>query len=288
MNIDDFNLPQIISDGAKAFLEILKNYFQMSAIDQALQEGHAKFISNVVGDRNDPETLDFLCGYKKLVKQEQRKRDIASKAFEYIKDNAHPEKIDEDWLEFFFEKAKLVSNKDMQLIWAKLLAEEANEPGKISPSLLHTISVMRYEQAEFFCHISRFALKGFKEEYAHLLLFVASNREVYEKLDITPRKLKELERLGLVECDFDKEYVFPNKDDKKIFASGNKVITVYGDPNNQQKIKAGNVEFTQDGQVLYSIIDSSFKVYNSDIFGFIVAKFRARNCQVSINDTKLI
>ena len=172
----------------------------------------------------------------------------------------------------------------MQLIWAKLLAEEANNPGSINPSLLHTMSIIRYEQAQFFCNISRFALREFKKNDAHLLLFVSTNRKAYANSKITPSKLKDLERLGLIECEFEKEHIFEKK---KILATGNKVLTIYGDPKYDNKIKAGNVNFTYDGQRLYSIIDHNYKKYRSDILEFIIAKLKIRNCTVIVNESKI-
>ncbi len=102
---------------------------------------------------------------------------------------------------------------------------------------------------------------------------------------ITPTDLRELERLGLIECDFNNEYIFNNK---KMFKKGNHIITVYGDPNNKNKIKAGNAIFTKDGKVLYEIIDDSYKEYRADILDFTIAKFKRRNCEVTINDRKVL
>ena len=74
---------------------------------------------------------------------------------------------------------------------------------------------------------------------------------------------------------------------KKVFRTGNKVVTVYGDSDNQHKIKAGNVKFTKDGQLLYSVLDSDSRRYRSDILDFTITRFKNRNCQVVINEREI-
>lgn len=198
------------------------------------------------------------------------------------KESTEPKYYDFDWFIRFFEYSSNVSNDDMQALWAKILAGEVQNPNSTSITLLNTLSMMRQEQAQFFCNISRFALMDMdiSKNLAHLLIFVSTNREAYERENITPTTLKNLERLGLLECNFLDEYVFMNK---KIFRTGNKIITVYGDPSNQGKIKAGNIKFSEDGQLLYSALDNDLKRYRGDILDFTITRFQKRNCRVTIN-----
>ena len=58
---------------------------------------------------------------------------------------------------------------------------------------------------------------------------------------------------------------------------------MYGDPSNQGKIKAGNIKFTEDGQLLYSALDNDLKRYRGDILDFTITRFQKRNCRVTIN-----
>jgi len=190
-----------------------------------------------------------------------------------------------DWFLKFYDHSGYISNEKAQKLWAAVLANEIQNPNSTSLSLLHSLSIMSREQALFFCNISRFALLDYKDNFPHLLIFVSSNRVSYMNSKITPGDLKELERLGLVECDFEHEYVFQKK---KMFKTGNNIITVYGDHNNDNKIKAGNVIFTKDGGLLYSIIDDKYKKYRSDILDFTISKFKLRNCSIATNDRKMI
>lgn len=212
--------------------------------------------------------------------------EIAKKADEaYSKNHCseqnHHEDYNIDWFLRFYDYASNISDTDAQTIWASILAKEVLEPGTISYSLLHSMFMISPTDARFFCNISRFALQDYDFKSAHLLLFVSSSRRSYELSGITPDRLKRLERLGLIECDFENEYVFTKK---KVFRSGNHIITVFGDPSYHDRIKAGNVVFTDEGQLLYSLVDDDYKRFRNDILSFSIERFKMRNCKVVVDE----
>ncbi len=87
--------------------------------------------------------------------------------------------------------------------------------------------------------------------------------------------------LGLIQCDFKDEFVFYKK---KVLRFGNKVLEIHGDPDNQDKIKAGNVKFTDNGLALFSIVGEPYKEYRVDILNFVITKFQRRNCKIIMNN----
>ena len=213
---------------------------------------------------------------------------IAKKADEIHSEKLHNEDgektYDFDWFVKFYDYASCVSNEEVQNIWASIFENEVRNPGTNSFSLLHALSMMNHEQATLFRNICRFALKEIDDFRPQLLLYVSTNREAYKSSNITPDGLKQLERLGLIDCDFNNEFIYLKK---KILRTGNKNITIYGDPKNDNKIKAGNVNFTRDGQVLYAAVDDEYKQYRTDIMDFTVEKLLSRNCRVFINDREV-
>lgn len=171
----------------------------------------------------------------------------------------------------------------MQRIWASTLAREVSNPRSVSPTLLNALSLMTSEQANFFCNMSRFALRGLKSN-PHLLLFISTNKSAYENSGIATNSLNKMRQFGLIECNYTSEYVFH---DTKEFKTGNKIVTVYGDPRNDGKIQAGNCVFTEDGELLYAIIDEKFKAYNPSILDFTITMLQRRGCLVTINGQKI-
>lgn len=95
---------------------------------------------------------------RKMLKQYSNQQDILYESMKYLDDNAKPEAIDDDWLVNFMEKAGNVSNKDIQLIFAKILAEEANKQGTISRNLINIIAMMDYELANAFRELIKCAV----------------------------------------------------------------------------------------------------------------------------------
>lgn len=210
---------------------------------------------------------------------------IAKKADEFYGSQNRPEYSLDNlyWFYRFYDYAGKISNEDLQQIWAAVLAREVQDPGKMSLSLLSSLFIMSREQAILFEQLCQFVLNDINH-IPMLLLFIQSDHKTYEQFGITYSNIKEMERLGLVECDFKDEFVYYTK---KIFRTGNKNIVVYGDPNNRKKIKAGNVNFTKDGMLLYDVVDGSFKEYRGDILDFIVDEFKRNNCRVIINDKEV-
>ena len=69
-------------------------------------------------------------GFERLVREQGRKQhnmeSITKLALEDLKPDAKPENIEDDWIANYFEKCRNVSNEEMQSLWAKVLAGEAN------------------------------------------------------------------------------------------------------------------------------------------------------------------
>ena len=69
----------------------------------------------------------------RFVEEETRRQtnmeNIVAKAISQIGPNAHAENMDDDWIENFFDKCRNFSDEQMQTIWSRILAGEANAPG---------------------------------------------------------------------------------------------------------------------------------------------------------------
>lgn len=268
-------------DVIRNFDSVIETILEPRGLDLVMLEGHKKIVDKAInGEQVSEELIAFVSGYKKMVKEFENCKKAAENAKKYLREGAQPKKIEENWLDFYFDKVRIISDEMVRDIWSRILAEEANEQGKVSLSLLHALSIMSKDQATIFSNIARFCMREYEGTKIHPFIFLSKNVEAYENSRITHTKLRELERLGLIDCDYKNEYVFPSK---KVLVSGNHVITVYGDPNNEDKIKVGNVIFTEDGETLYSIVSDTLVKYRLDILDFSVAKFKARNCRVLIN-----
>lgn len=273
-----------IDEAIRKFYETIERTIQPLELDLTIIENQKKLIDSFAArtDIDEATKLLFLQSYKRMIKEYHNCSNVVHFAAPHVEDTAKPEEIEEDWLAYFFDKVRLVSNEAIQNMWAHILAGEANTPGRFSRSLLHTLSVMSSSQAELFCNISRFCMYGYKkEDIVHPFIFISKNVEAYKNSRITADGLFGLENLGLIQCDFKDEFVFQNK---KVLRYGNKVLEIHGDPENDNKICAGNVRFTDNGLALFEIVGSSYKSYRTDILDFIITKLQRRNCKILINN----
>ena len=81
---------------------------------------------------------------------------ITGKAILHLGDDASPEDMENDWLANFFDKCRNVSEEDMQDLWARVLAGEANNPGRFSRKTINILSDMERKYAKLFQDICRY------------------------------------------------------------------------------------------------------------------------------------
>lgn len=98
------------------------------------------YIKEIQEKNYDPVTkAALISNAKKIIKGYCNQSNIVEIARSSLQNNADPQKLEDDWLARFMDKAQLVSSEEFQWIWGKILARECNEPGSIPPALLYTL-----------------------------------------------------------------------------------------------------------------------------------------------------
>ena len=113
------------------------------------------------------------------------------------------EQIDEDLIVFHSEKARLVSDKEMQILWARVLASEAEVPGSFSKRALEILSVLEKTEAQLFTSVCRFVVQDSQAVAA--ILQPEPNVDlptIYTELGLNTEALLHLSTIGLVHYDF--------------------------------------------------------------------------------------
>lgn len=90
---------------------------------------------------------------------QQNIESITALALSDLNDDAKPDEMDDDWIRHFFNHARVVGHKDMQTLWARILAGEANQPGSFSRRTLRFVASMEKQEAELFTAICSFVWK---------------------------------------------------------------------------------------------------------------------------------
>lgn len=90
----------------------------------------------------------IISNSQKIIKEYSNQNDIVKIAIDNLaNETAQPEKVDNDWLFLFFDKAKNISNKEMQLLWGKILSDEFKQPNTNPKTLIEILSVLSQENA---------------------------------------------------------------------------------------------------------------------------------------------
>jgi len=134
----------------------------------------------------------------RLVSEEIKKQEniekITEKSFDSICDDATPEKIEDDWISNFFDKCKLISDDEMQMLWAKILAGEANNPGTFSRRTIEFMSTMDKKDAILFDSLC----KSTWDFGTFQPLVINHDDEVFKNINLTFGNLQHLDDIGLI------------------------------------------------------------------------------------------
>jgi hypothetical protein len=134
-------------------------------------------------------------------KKQVNMESITGKALGQLEEGAEPQNMDDDWISHFFDSSRHVSNEEMQDIWAKLLAGEANKPGSVSRRTVSLLATISPGDAEMFTKFCTFC--GYFGGQITPFIFELQGEEslIYAKHGINFDSLMHLDSSGLVRFD---------------------------------------------------------------------------------------
>jgi len=98
----------------------------------------------------------------RFVAEEARKQDnmekITQKALPQLQESSNPRDVEDDWIANFFDKCRIVSDEEMQSLWAKVLSGEANSPGTYSKRTVNFLASLDKTDAQLFTSLCGFGL----------------------------------------------------------------------------------------------------------------------------------
>lgn len=126
--------------------------------------------------------------------KQQNIEQITARAVNEIAEDAKPQDMEKDWISNFFDNCELVSDTEMQSLWAKILAGEANKPGTYSKRTVNNVSSLDKNEANQFTTLCRF---GWMIGPVTPLIYDVTG-EIYTKNGLTFSVLNHLDAIGLV------------------------------------------------------------------------------------------
>jgi len=119
---------------------------------------------------------------------------ITRKALEDVKEDARPKDVENDWITNFFDKCRLVSDEEMQVLWGKILAGQANKPGSFSTRTVNLVGSLDKFDAILFTQLCSFLW-----EFGVMTPLIYNvEDQVYKNNGIKYTKLLHLDDIGLV------------------------------------------------------------------------------------------
>ena len=172
--------------------------------------------------------------------------DITAKALPLLLEEAKPEGVQKDWLVDFFDKARLISDEEMQMLWARVLAGEANRPGSYSKRTIQLVAMLDKNDAS-----SLMLLCNYTVNIGSLLVPVILNKddEIYKKNGLNFAIINHLESIGLITFNLLSNYEI--KDRKKpVIATYGKTEIKIEFPEGKTELNLGHALFTTTGEEL--------------------------------------
>ncbi len=185
------------------------------------------------------------------MKQQQNIEGIIRKSLPHVKSESDPQKMDDDWIAHFFDKSRLVSDEEMQLLWAKILAEETNIPGRFSKRTLNLVSELSKEDASRFADLCRFCWTIGEQPHHNLVALIFDTDDIiYRKNNIGLGVLANLDSMGLLKLhDNPKVLNIPTDKCPASYFGQNLLL----DQSESIHIPAGYVILSEIGQQLFPI-----------------------------------
>jgi len=128
---------------------------------------------------------------------QQNMEQIMVKTIDQLSESSDANKLNNDWLINFFDKARLITDEEMQQIWANILTEQINTPEKFSKRTVNTVSGFDKYDAETFENLCRFNWIV-DDETIPLIFQFYWVEDIYKNNGINLDTINHLESIGLI------------------------------------------------------------------------------------------
>lgn len=210
---------------------------------------------------------------QRFIAQERRKQvnieTIATEAVKLLPPHAKPEGLSEDWLANFFAESAMVSEADMQAIWARILAGEATQTGQFSKRTLKILADMTSEDASTFASLMQYCW-----HFDLLTPFILDpSLPIFSSSGIDYVKLKHLEAIGLVAYDTNVSLIGDNEIQPCRYFDSVMSVQFAG----SQRLHVGKIILTSVGLELAKICPG---VPNENFMLYLIGEWTASNLVV--------
>ena len=190
--------------------------------------------------------------FEEEAQRQKNIEDITSKALPRLNDAANPDAMEDDWITNFFDKSRIVTDSEMQILWSRVLASEANAPGTYSKRTVNFLSDLDKTEAALFSRLC-----GFCWNIAGVTPLVFDARaEIYNRSGMNFETLSHLESIGFIHFNSVGNFSLNGLPKKFMMIYFGKVLLLEMPRDGNNSLDFGHVRFTKVGQELRAICDS--------------------------------
>ena len=191
----------------------------------------------------------------RMVREEGKKQanieSITAQAIPHLSQDAKPENMDDDWITHFFDKCRLISDVEMQSMWSKILAGEANKPNTFAKKTVDLVATLDKSDAMLF---SKFCTFVWMVGSLCPMIFDAQE-PIFASSGINFMTLNHLDDIGLISFSNVMSYARTGMQKyASVFYYGRPVTIEF--PNDLNDLQIGQVILTRAGEQLAGICGS--------------------------------
>lgn len=216
---------------------------------------------------------------ERLILEEGKKQEniekITASATTQVNPEAKPEEMEQDWISYFFDKCRTVSDEEMQSLWSNLLAGEANKPGSYSKRTIDLVSTLDKADAQLFTQLCSLSIAG--GDIFPIIL--DHNAEIYTKKEITFATLIHLDALGLIKFDGIQTFMLQKLPQNIVLLHFGIPIAFKLPSESNNNFDVGRVMLTKVGQQLAPICGANPDI---EFLKYIAEEYKKKGYEVKI------
>lgn len=191
------------------------------------------------------------------MRYQQNIEQITEKAIPLVAEDARVEELSNDWIADFFQKCRLISDAEMQDFWARILAGEANNPGKFRLRTLALLKSADKEEAQAFQSLCRLASTHASSNTPLLTVFDHNHASI-KSCGLSFSVLQHLDVIGLIKFSPGMNYKLHINEPEVTIRHHGQSLRIVGTKSEEAnwEIPLGHIVFTSMGEELASIISA--------------------------------
>ncbi len=259
--------------------------------DQILREGEAQAIADAktllikqslnhnATHRERLLARGLLADSNRTIREQHNNESILLKALPEVKEDAKPEEVEDDWFANFFDRSRLISDQEMQMLWSKLLAGEINQPGTFSRRAINFLSSFDKKDANDFLSVCQRSCTIDKKPL--LPMMYNTDRDSSNDTDLSFNTLENLDGIGLLKHNPIGFYMYGiEKTESLLLQYYDIYFIIEWEERWNGKFQRGNVMFTDIGTQIARL--SSPKPV-ADFENYLVQQWKQQGCKVTIH-----